>query len=245
LNICCRGFNLGHYTFLVRRSHFRLCHASWTSSHSIEETCWSQGYVVKQGKRALATLRHEAGPIHALTYSSGAGQYILSGSSDRTINLYNPAKASPLIQSYTGAHGYEVLSISVADDNARFVSGGGDKTVFLWDVATARTLRRYTGHAGRVECVAFGGEGDAVLVSGSFDGTVRLWDTKGSSGKPLMVLGEARDGVQCVAVTGGEIVAGSVDGRLRTYDLRMGMVHVDVIGRELHRGVLCAGRACA
>lgn len=72
-----------------------------------------------------------------------------------------------MVQTYSG-HGYEVLDISVSDDNARFVSCGGDKLVFLWDVATARTTRRFEGHGGRVNSVAFGGDaGDgSVVVSG-------------------------------------------------------------------------------
>jgi len=59
-----------------------------------------------------------------------------------------------------------VLDLAVAEDNARFVSVGGDKTVFLWDVQTANTLRRFNGHAGKVECCAFAGEDDSVVVSG-------------------------------------------------------------------------------
>lgn len=72
---------------------------------------------------------------------------------------------SGLIQVYS-AHGYEVLDLAVTDDNARFASVGGDKQVFLWDVATARTLRRWTGHLGRVNCVGFGGDGDSLVISG-------------------------------------------------------------------------------
>jgi len=164
---------------------------------------------------------------------------ILTGSSDRTIRLYNPLKSqsgvpsSGLIQSYS-AHGYEVLDIAVTDDNARFASVGGDKQVFLWDVATARTLRRWAGHFGRVNCVGFGGEGGSVVVSGSFDATVRLWDCKSQSTKPIQVLEEAKDSVSGLCVVGHEIVTGSVDGRMRVYDLRMGMVVVDVVGREIH-----------
>lgn len=59
-----------------------------------------------------------------------------------------------------------MLDLAVTDDNARFASVGGDKTVFLWDVATAQTVRRWAGHAGRVNAVGFGGEGDQVVVSG-------------------------------------------------------------------------------
>lgn len=108
---------------------------------------------------------------------------------------------------------------------------GGDKQVFLWDVATARTLRRFAGHFGQVNCVDFGGEDDGVIVSGSYDATVKIWDCKSHSVKPIQVLEEARDSVSSLHVVGYEIVTGSVDGRLRVYDLRMGMQFVDVIGR--------------
>ena len=70
-----------------------------------------------------------------------------------------------------------------------------------------------------------------MVVSGSFDATVRLWDFKSQSTKPIQVLEEAKDSVSSLHVAGHEIVTGSVDGRLRVYDLRMGMVFVDVIGR--------------
>jgi mitogen-activated protein kinase organizer 1 len=96
--------------------------------------------------------------------------------------LYNPAKAgldatltpgakpAGLIQTYTG-HAHEVLDLSVSHDNARIASVGGDKHVLLWDVANARVLRRWEGHSGRCNAVAWGGreeDGDGVVVSGEF-----------------------------------------------------------------------------
>ena len=74
-----------------------------------------------------------------------------------------------------------------------------------------------------------------MVVSGSFDTTVRLWDCKSQSTKPIQVLEEAGDSVSSVHVVGWEVVTGCVDGRVRVYDLRMGMVFVDVIGRKVHR----------
>ena len=44
-----------------------------------------------------------------------------------------------------------------------------------------------------------------------------------------MTLGDARDAVSSIAVRGAEILAGSVDGRVRVYDLRSGEVDVDVL----------------
>lgn len=184
--------------------------------------------------------------------------YILTGSSDRSIRLYNPSRASStsssnliagaapkpaqLIQTYS-AHGYEVLAVSVAADNATFASCGGDRAVFLWDVATAKTLRRFAGnngHTSRINDVCFAGAGDSVLISGSLDTTVRIWDVKSNSQKPIMILNEARDSISCVlsgsqAGKGGEyeIMAGSVDGRVRYYDLRMGQMDMDVVGTSV------------
>lgn len=133
-----------------------------------------------------------------------------------------------------------MLDISVATDNASFASVGGDRSVFLWDVATAQTIRRFggnQGHSARINSVAFAGNGDSVLVSGSFDASVRIWDVKSQQMKPIMVLEEARDSVSCVlagpaaGVAGEyEILAGSVDGKIRCYDLRKGVLHTDVIG---------------
>jgi mitogen-activated protein kinase organizer 1 len=134
------------------------------------------------------------------------------------------------VQKYTGGHGYEVLDLAVSQDNTSFSSVGGDKLVFLWDVATARTLRRWEGHSARVNAVRFAGEGDGVLVSGSYDATVKMWDCKGQGYKAVMSLGEARDSVSSVVVVGWEVLAGSVDGRVRTYDVRMGRCVVDVVG---------------
>ncbi|RYP00584.1 hypothetical protein DL764_006458 [Monosporascus ibericus] len=221
--------------------------------------------------KPIAHLLGSNGPVHALTYSASPGTYILTGSADRSIRLYNPQPSTPihpgggssnsfinkkpttaaaaaplgqgrLIQTYS-AHGYEVLSLCIAASNARFASSGGDRLVFLWDVSTAQTIRRLggtaQGHRARINCGAFGGTGageagedESLLVSGSLDASVRVWDLRAGGGgsKPVQVLAEARDSVTSVVVRGAEIVAGSGDGRVRTYDVRMGRCVTDVVG---------------
>ena len=90
-----------------------------------------------------------------------------------------------------------------------------------------------------MNCVGFGGEEDSVVASGSYDATVRLWDCKSQSTKPIQVLEDARDSVSSLHVVGHEIVTGSVDGKMRVYDLRMGMLYVDTIGRMYSLTVKC------
>lgn len=50
---------------------------------------------------------------------------------------------------------------------------------------------------------------------------------------PIQVLEEAKDSVTSVIVKDFEIITGSVDGRLRTYDLRGGQLSTDVVGHPI------------
>jgi mitogen-activated protein kinase organizer 1 len=192
----------------------------------------------------IQTLQTHAAPINAITFSSLGGTYILTGSSDRQVHLSRTepsAKSTSTttttpIQKYA-SHGYPVLSIAVTRSNQQFASSGGDRAVFLWDVSNAEgTTRRFgsntsQAHTSRITCVQFAGADDSVLVSGSDDRSVRLWDVKSRDAKPVMVWEDAKDGVSCLSVpdNGVEVLSGSIDGRVRCYDVRMGRVVVDVM----------------
>lgn len=130
-----------------------------------------------------------------------------------------------------------MLSIAVSSGNESFVSSGGDRASFLWDVSTAVTTRRFGGnahgHTGQINCVSFAGAGDSLIVSGSFDTTARVWDVRSGSVKPIQVFDDARDAVTCVAVRGSEVLTGSVDGRVRSYDMRTGKCTTDAMGASV------------
>jgi hypothetical protein len=51
---------------------------------------------------------------------------------------------------------------------------------------------------------------------------------------PIQILDEARDAVQTIHVSPTTIITGSVDGHVRTYDLRKGELRSDFIGRMFH-----------
>ena len=49
--------------------------------------------------------------------------------------------------------------MAISDDNERLVTGSGDKTIRVWDLATAREIRRLPGHTDVVHAIALTGEG--------------------------------------------------------------------------------------
>lgn len=108
--------------------------------------------------------------------------YSFSSSSNSCISVYI-SLSLPLLpsssfsqQTYSG-HGYEVLDARASIDNGHLCSCGGDKTVVLWDVASGKMMRKYRGHAGRVNCVCFNEE-STIIFSGKFridQGEERGW----------------------------------------------------------------------
>ncbi|KAJ5108613.1 hypothetical protein N7456_005288 [Penicillium angulare] len=188
--------------------------------------------------RHLHTLKTHNAPVNAVTFSSYPGTYVLTGSSDRAVHLSravpnNAQKSQQTIETTSPiqkyeAHGYSVLDVAVAADNARFASVGGDRQVFLWDVEEGITTRRWGGHTSRIEAVRFAGEGDSVVIS---DTTVNLWDTRTRDQKPIQSLTEATDTVSSLHahMPSYSIASGSYDGHVRVYDVRMGKTTDDVL----------------
>ena len=75
--------------------------------------------------------------------------------------------------------------------------------------------------------------GPSVCTLSEFSLSWRLTNLYESApqGQPIQVLDEARDAVQTLHVGPTFIVSGSIDGHVRTYDVRMGELRSDFIGR--------------
>jgi hypothetical protein len=68
-----------------------------------------------------------------------------------------------------------VLSAAFAPDGKTLAAGSWDSTVYLWDVATGKEIRRLAAQDGLVNVVAFSRDG-TTLASNGMSGTLRLWE---------------------------------------------------------------------
>lgn len=104
--------------------------------------------------------------------------------------------------------------------------------VFLWDVATGRPIRKFRGHDNRVNCIQLNEEA-TIAVTGSYDKTVKIWDLKSNAFDAIQILSEAKDSVSSISLTPTEIIAGSVDGCIRIYDIRVGKLTSDSLQQPI------------
>lgn len=174
-------------------------------------------------RKESGVLRGHEGAVLAVRFN-GDGNYCLSCGKDRTLRLWNPHRGIH-IKTYK-SHGREVRDVHVTSDNAKLCSCGGDRQVFYWDVATGRVIRKFRGHDSEVNAVKFNEYG-SVVVSAGYDRSVRTWDCRSQSTEPIQIVDTFTDSVMSICLTKTEIIAGSVDGTVRTFDIRMGRELVD------------------
>ncbi|CAI9264944.1 unnamed protein product [Lactuca saligna] len=63
-------------------------------------------------------------------------------------------------------------------------------------------------------------EYSSVVVSAGYDRSLRAWDCRSHSTEPIRIIDTFLDSVMSICLTKTEIIAGSVDGTVRTFDIR-------------------------
>ncbi|MFC1714746.1 caspase family protein [Candidatus Poribacteria bacterium] len=114
-------------------------------------------------------------------------------------------------------HTKAVTSVAFSPDGRYILSGSNGTTAKLWEVATGREVRSFSGHQHHVWSVAFSPDGHHVL-SGSWDGWLNLWEV--STGQ-VTQFPYTPNGVRSVAFSsdGYYALSGSVDGSIRLWNV--------------------------
>ncbi|KAG9075257.1 hypothetical protein FRC06_010189, partial [Ceratobasidium sp. 370] len=164
-------------------------------------------------------LQGHANSVYSVAYSPD-GAYIVSGSNDNTIRIWD-ARTGQIVGQPLQGHANSVYSVAYSPDGAYIVSGSCDNTIRIWDARTGQSVGQpLQGHTDLVNSVAYSPDG-AYIVSGSNDNTIRIWDarTGQSVGQPLQ--GHA-SWVNSVAYSpdGAYIVSGSFDNNIRVRDMQ-------------------------
>ena len=123
-----------------------------------------------------------------------------------------------------------IYRITFSPDGSTLASGGWDRNVRLWDVASGQLKTVLTGHSHNATGVAFSPDG-STLASGSLDKTVRLWDV--ASEQQKFVLTGHTDRVESVAFSpDGSTLAstGWGDQTIRLWDAASGEPKAILVG---------------
>ena len=79
-----------------------------------------------------------------------------------------------------------------------------------------------------------------MIVSGGYDKAVKVWDCRSRSVEPVQVMQHFSDSVMSVVVSNrSDILAGSIDGTVRRFDVRMGRLITDLV----HNPITCVAVA--
>jgi WD40 repeat protein len=69
-----------------------------------------------------------------------------------------------------------LCSITFSSDGKWILTGSDDCTMKLWDTASGRKVKTFSGHADSVNSVCFSPDGKYV-AAGYVNGAIKLWDT--------------------------------------------------------------------
>ncbi|XP_074640596.1 notchless protein homolog 1-like [Tubulanus polymorphus] len=166
-----------------------LCRTLQGHGHWVNTLALSTDYVLRTGAydpaKAVITPQPVSGKGEELKskalerYNNAIGshpEYLVSGSDDFTLFLWQPAVDKKSIARMTG-HQQLINEVLFSPDTRLIASASFDKSIKIWDGRTGKYLSSLRGHVSRVYQVAWSAD-SRLLCSGSSDSTLKVWDMK-------------------------------------------------------------------
>ncbi|KAJ1680032.1 hypothetical protein EV182_000815, partial [Spiromyces aspiralis] len=197
-----------------------------TASYDGQVRIWTQ-----RGELRYVMRLHQ-GPVIALKWNK-KGDYLLSGSLDKTIVVWDTLKGE--YKQQLEAHKGPVLDVDWLD-NTTFASGSDDMLLMVWMVGENKPIKTFVGHKAWINMVNWHPSGK-YIASASDDGTAKVWSMD-SDGPRQSFAGHSQQvyAIQWMPRRERAILAtGSFDGTVRIWDadngacLRVISSHTDPI----------------
>ncbi len=161
------------------------------------------------------------GNMYQASYSN-TGSLLYTVGNDRKVKIWETAKLKQDHAKTTlDGHLKYVLAADMTLDERLLATGGGDKALNIWDVASGNLAAHLEGHTSDVEAIAFAPNGKFV-VSASEDKSVRIWSVENH--EELVRLFFQRNGEKYAGVTLDNNTFGDHDS---------GLVSIYVDGRQV------------
>ncbi|KAJ5805226.1 hypothetical protein N7474_011113 [Penicillium riverlandense] len=169
------------------------------------ESAWNKG-----GRCTQRHITPDQGVVTSLHLTS---KYIVVALDNAKIHVYDTNGDN---QKTLQGHVMGVWAMVPWDDI--LVSGGCDREVRVWNMATGAGIHLLRGHTSTVRCLKMSDRNTAI--SGSRDTTLRIWDLATGTCRNVLVGHQAS--VRCLAIHGDLVVSGSYDTTARIWSISQG-----------------------
>ena len=188
----------------------------------------------KQGPEIFVQMGH-SGDISTFTFSPD-GKYILSGSDDKTLKLWDVSTGRE-IRTFKGHQG-SIQSLAISPDGKYAVSGGFENNILIWDIEKCLVIKKiFIGkgkYGGGTKAVAFSPDGKYVAAAGYIDDKafifVRIYELR--TGRIVNEFKGHKDYIESIAFSpdgnyiasgsGSVLVDNSTDTTVRVWDIKKG-----------------------
>ena len=160
--------------------------------------------------------------------ASRDGKFLATGSSDKTIRLWDLSGATARLARVFQGHSEEVSSLAFSPDGQTLASGSNDQSVRLWRVSLSDEHQNYADHTAYVWTAAFSPDGKLFADAGA-DKVVYIRDAAGKvlhklegHTAPVTAVAFNADGTKLASVGGDQVV--------RVWDVKEGKLFKELKG---------------
>ncbi|MCJ1438889.1 hypothetical protein MMC27_008279 [Xylographa pallens] len=193
------------YVRILKRPRPKSTHRSHFKHKFLVESAWRKG-----GQMTARHITPDQGVVTSLHLTK---KYIVIALDNAKIHVFNTKGDH---QRTLAGHVMGVWAMVPCGDI--LVSGGCDRDVRVWNMATGMSVHTLRGHTSTVRCLKM--SDSSTAISGSRDTTLRVWDIPSGTCRGILMGHQAS--VRCLEIHGDLVVSGSYDTTAKIWSISTG-----------------------